>query len=668
MVAVPRVSGATVAPTNVPSVRVTASDHGTRELAQGVTNLAGAISGVLDQQIQQADESMLMDFENGVIQERTRLLEDPNSGAVTRKGKDAIGVSRVVMPDFTKATDERITALPSRLQARARVFRDRHGQTLQQGLAKHELQEAERFHAQAADASLNLALDDAIGNRDNPDAMNEAIARGMVAATTEWNRMGYGAEHQQLLRRNLVSGMHRRIVEASLVDDPVGGMERLEQYRRYLSATDAAALDEKVQPVVRDEAATAAGMAAVHGGAIDGMPTVRTGEDHARDAASVQAVYEDIGKRHGFTTTSTTRTAERNREVNGVANSQHLEQHGTARDWSIQGKSPEQVRAFTADLRAAGYRVLVHDAGSGMHVHAELPKTQRQRGAPHAGPAQSKTEAIDRLRASPLASNAAALRQAEAVVAREWTLRETRRAEAERDIGQAIFQKVASAPPNTPPRDILTPDELVFLANNESTNAAINRYRDLVSAGTVVKDDPATIDSIYRLRATDPGAFARANLAQYGDKLSGKTFLELTNAQREANKPEKVEQWASEAELLRLAYNDLGLVGDGSAAGRGEFELAFRREVRAFVEQNKRQPSADETQGLINKLKQPFARRRWWGAEQSDRRAYQGPAEGYAVPTAARAQILADYRDAGVADPTEQEIIEAYLDMPGATL
>lgn len=100
-------------------------------------------------------------------------------------------------------------------------------------------------------------------------------------------------------------------------------------------------------------------------------------------APDVQSMYAALGDQFGFQTTSTTRTPEQNTAANGVPNSQHLT--GTARDFSIKGKTPEQVKAFMDNLRSQGFEAFQHDAGSGMHVHAELPPGARGAGGSQPG-------------------------------------------------------------------------------------------------------------------------------------------------------------------------------------------------------------------------------------------------------------------------------------------
>ena len=91
-----------------------------------------------------------------------------------------------------------------------------------------------------------------------------------------------------------------------------------------------------------------------------------------RDPVVVQATLAGLGDQFGFKTTSTTRTKAENDAAGGVENSQHLEHRGTARDWSVKGKTHEQIAAFAAALREQGFQVITKPHGTGPHVHAEL--------------------------------------------------------------------------------------------------------------------------------------------------------------------------------------------------------------------------------------------------------------------------------------------------------
>lgn len=78
----------------------------------------------------------------------------------------------------------------------------------------------------------------------------------------------------------------------------------------------------------------------------------------------------------GLRFTSGYRSAARNRAVGGVANSYHVK--ALAADFvSLTGKYPESLLAAVREVaRRHGFSILLHDAGSGLHIHCEYePQT-----------------------------------------------------------------------------------------------------------------------------------------------------------------------------------------------------------------------------------------------------------------------------------------------------
>ena len=91
----------------------------------------------------------------------------------------------------------------------------------------------------------------------------------------------------------------------------------------------------------------------------------------------VQAKLASLGEQYGFTTTSVARTEEENKQVGGVANSQHLDHIGTARDFRTRDKKPEQITEFVNALKDKGYHVITQTHGTGPHIHVQLPSSSR---------------------------------------------------------------------------------------------------------------------------------------------------------------------------------------------------------------------------------------------------------------------------------------------------
>lgn len=109
----------------------------------------------------------------------------------------------------------------------------------------------------------------------------------------------------------------------------------------------------------------------------------------ATDIPAIQNDFRTIGERNGFAITSMERPVMPG--VGAGANSQHP--NGTAVDYRVTGKTPEQIAALKRDLTAAGYEVIDESdgrTGTGPHIHAELPPNRsnllRNSNAVVAGP------------------------------------------------------------------------------------------------------------------------------------------------------------------------------------------------------------------------------------------------------------------------------------------
>lgn len=88
--------------------------------------------------------------------------------------------------------------------------------------------------------------------------------------------------------------------------------------------------------------------------------------DFATDATQVASAF-------GFTPTSIGRTPQENARLPGASpTSRHLD--GQAIDLSIRGKSPQEIEAVSAAMRARGYVGGIHTKGTAPHLHFERPR------------------------------------------------------------------------------------------------------------------------------------------------------------------------------------------------------------------------------------------------------------------------------------------------------
>lgn len=713
MPSIPRYSGPQVDPRNAPSVRTDTYDTGQQALAQGAENLGKAVYSIGQQQRQQEDESALMAFENQVVAGKQSLLSDPENGASVRKGKDAIGLSTAYLPEWEKRTTDLITQVPGRLRARAEQIRTQHTQQISRALMQHELQQSDAYHAQTAEAGVKLAGDEALLARTSSDAVNEAIARALMYGTMEWKRQGLDSVALLSKQRELSSSIHAKVLDGLLQDDPTQAEQRLTEYRKHLTAADQIAFEEKLRPTVTDRTGYSNAMSLlagrlpnVPGGDFNGevtqiepstalarLPVEQRRTLSYNDAALngyAAQIEQQMGlppglinaiKNHGERSNSNQTSPKGARGVMqfmpaslkayGVSDAsdplQMIEAAGRyLRDGLARYGSVEAAIADYNGGPKAAAAVLAGKSPPAQETRDYLKRVRTALGGsatPTTGPRfhSADPESIDELVAllpvnMPLAERQSTESHLRNIVAARKSQRERQQQYA----SASIYDKVTKASPTTPLTQVLTTDEIRALGADSTLNESINRYRKIVAEGGVVKDDEQVLDSLYRLRFQDPAAFRGVPLAQYADKLSGKTLIALSNDQAGADLSQKGEQWATEAQLLGLAATDMGISGAGNDKERAAFNVAFYRQKRAWMDANKKEPSADELQQIINRLKLPMAKGGWWGTKTQEAYAV-GPQDGYSVPAQARAQIIESFRAEGTPTPSEAQIREAYL-------
>lgn len=171
------------------------------------------------------------------------------------------------------------------------------------------------------------------------------------------------------------------------------------------------------------------------------------------------------------------------------------------------------------------------------------------------------------------------------------------------------------------------------------------------------------------LRGLDPYAPENAFMDEQVRNRVASAQLKLTRGSAEEQR-EARSKWATQEQILNLAYADLGIT---DSKKKLELQEAYFNEKRAFMASNgNREPDADEMQTIVNRLKLPMARERFFGIlSDEERPQYQiseEDAKEYQVPEKARQEILKAYRDAGVPSPTENMIRKAYFENAGDAL
>ena len=272
-------------------------------------------------------------------------------------------------------------------------------------------------------------------------------------------------------------------------------------------------------------------------------------------------------------------------------------------------------------------------------------------------PAQPTLESLqERLRADPvLASRPGALKYALVDVEKRFSV-----------AGKAVKQNEESGLANA--QRWLVQNNGDFANMPASLRGAIppGKYDDVLGfAGKLSKGTPVETDWNYyeQLRTearTDPGSFARLNLAAGFHKLAPAQREALIDLQDKAKKdPKGMAEVATLDAQLGDAHDKLGLLGSGNAEKRGLFDETVRREISAAQNTKGKPLTYEERQKIIdvNAVKKD----QWFGTK----RLFEAKAEGTAgefkpeVPKRDRAQITEALQRRGI-PATDANILDLY--------
>lgn len=160
-----------------------------------VGRVGNVLSQVVIQERRRADEVALMEADNRLSAWENARLYDPQSGALTLKGKDAMGVPEAVGEDFEKFAGEIEGSLGSpRAKAAFARLRSNRSAQLDLTLRRHVYGEMQTYEANELKAFLENTTNTAIRYSNEPARVGMELAKGIDALERSGPRLGLGKE------------------------------------------------------------------------------------------------------------------------------------------------------------------------------------------------------------------------------------------------------------------------------------------------------------------------------------------------------------------------------------------------------------------------------------------------------------------------------------------
>jgi hypothetical protein len=209
----PRVSSAPLPSarrTNLPSPDSFGAGFGKQIAAFGMSEF----ERIVQEQRDMADQVALLNAENQLLEFERTIMRDPESGALTKRGRDSLGLPEEV----GKAYQQRIAAITESLSndrqrlAFGRVSGDRMHST-QMELQRHVFSEIQQLEQTERIAYLDNLINRATQIADNPTpTMPNEIAAELQRGREAIDRAGMGPEAAEAMKREFDTKVHMGVL------------------------------------------------------------------------------------------------------------------------------------------------------------------------------------------------------------------------------------------------------------------------------------------------------------------------------------------------------------------------------------------------------------------------------------------------------------------------
>lgn len=239
---VPRLTNTRVASTPLRQARQQPVGNALGSLAQATQ----AVAQVAHRARLEADRAAVTDAENQLIAQENALLFDPQNGAFTRRGKNAIGLPDQVLPEYNKRAAQIEGALASERQ-RA-IFREsvaRRRGLIERDLNRHEATERESYYDEADNARLAASVEGAAAFASDPERIAGELETQRTVLAGVAQRKGWDALKLEQERAALESKTHEAVVGRLL------SLNAFDSATEYLAANAPKMKDQQVEALQR---------------------------------------------------------------------------------------------------------------------------------------------------------------------------------------------------------------------------------------------------------------------------------------------------------------------------------------------------------------------------------------------------------------------------------
>lgn len=216
MPTVPRYGPQRVQETPLPNARLTARVT-PEALGAGIGQGLTEVGRTIEQERKKADEIMVLDADRELGEFETTTLYDPDTGALTKRGRDAFTMPEEVQSSYSQKVAElegRMTSDDAKLKFRKLSVARERG--INRTVQKHVASEIQKFEDESTDSYIKNSRANAAFNYNDPERVSMEISRQKMALSAYAKRNGLPSEWTELKIKNAESQTHVSVIERML--------------------------------------------------------------------------------------------------------------------------------------------------------------------------------------------------------------------------------------------------------------------------------------------------------------------------------------------------------------------------------------------------------------------------------------------------------------------
>lgn len=200
---------------------------------------------IFDEEKKKADDIAVTEAWAKASQAKNKRLYDPDSGAISRKGKNAFGVVDEYGKYYAGDLDDIEKGLQSETQKQMfRRIRQREETELNGQLQKHLFSEAQEYDKNVTNAGVAAAMDDAVNNFHEPGKIAASIKMQETLRMAHAQRAGLPADAVKVMIETDRSKTHRSVLDRMLANEQdMAAKNYYEANKDQLSGADKTAVE-----------------------------------------------------------------------------------------------------------------------------------------------------------------------------------------------------------------------------------------------------------------------------------------------------------------------------------------------------------------------------------------------------------------------------------------